>query len=774
MPNIYLKNEIGEDIAYENIDTLTVRRVEGGTATYTFGNPQATDAWNMVEELIHTPNDASGYYTYVLETNSGKIVSSSYPNFGTWFQSRNDAWRISDSNAQSMSASYIGVATDFGAVLYNIQNKAYVWDEINNILRPLNNDIGSIYLNHVDQFGTKYLLLGYHGWVVLDGETLIDSLLLSSSGTITQWYTLKVDGGFLVSPSSSSSSIKGIYFIDTTNFTYSQIFSEGYGWLGIHRKPDMQEFSQYYPKQIHPLSNGFLISSINQSSHGILFYSNAEKTITRLSSTGYNYLSEEYLYNRRIYSGSGYSHIIEGYGIVVSSNSASSINKVYFYDFDDGSLTEIASSAIFGYWLERDDLSIGSHSTYGALIFDKKNKTWYRPVTTGQFDNALILDDGILLGGTQSSVGLKYYKFSTGVVTTVQTSYGQWRHMEKVSGGAVVTSEQTSSGIWFFNESSVTLSNLFSGGGFWRISKSGEALLLGNSSTGATPKIYKNGTLSDITIPASQTYMAYMAPVNGGWIVSSSYSSSVRPWFVSASTAEASFVFDNTGAYGYMIGVPFAQWSRCLVQFKSSLSYNKKYGNYVILSTGESSSSYSTLIWDNVNNRPLLGYIWRNSSDTPSTTNTYMLMGITQNPYFLEIDENTVLILGGYTGGSGYPYVFDHSNGTLYGFVDVNFYTMNVNEYTYAPDIVIRGTSDGFIFFNKRTAYPHGAEAWSASAGVYHYNKNNKKVTRLKSTGFYDSTEDAPGGFYIFNSRYPMLDKCYWNNETNTLTEIPY
>ena len=50
MPNILLKNEIGEDIEYENVDTVTLRKVEGGTATFTHGLPEPTDAWRMIQD----------------------------------------------------------------------------------------------------------------------------------------------------------------------------------------------------------------------------------------------------------------------------------------------------------------------------------------------------------------------------------------------------------------------------------------------------------------------------------------------------------------------------------------------------------------------------------------------------------------------------------------------------------------------------------------------------------------------------------------------------
>ena len=48
MPNVLLKNEIGEDVEYENVDTVTLRKVDGGTATYTYGLPEPTENWRMI------------------------------------------------------------------------------------------------------------------------------------------------------------------------------------------------------------------------------------------------------------------------------------------------------------------------------------------------------------------------------------------------------------------------------------------------------------------------------------------------------------------------------------------------------------------------------------------------------------------------------------------------------------------------------------------------------------------------------------------------------
>lgn len=780
MPNIYLKNEIGEDIAYENIDTLTVRRVEGGTATYTFGNPQATDAWNMVEDLVNNSSN-SGYSTYTLQTSNGRIVSSDAPDFGVWFQSRNDAWRISTSIFSG--GSDMGAATTFGAIIFNSAGNIKIWDETNNILKDPVNSTGSSRRSSLIKIDNKYLLFCSKGWFVIDSGTLVDNIVLDfgTQATSNDCYYLFVDGGLLVSSSSSTTQnfLNGVYFIDTETFTCTKIFSAGYGWLGYYRQPGMNEWFQYYSRNVQKVPGGYLISSTGGSSsaenRGLLFYDEENKTITRLTDTGYGYLTEEYQHYRYIRSSYGYSHVIDDMGIVVGSTGGNL--EIWYYNFEDKSLSKIASGASFYNWINKDNTIMGMNPSYGVIVFDKDTKAWYRPVTSGTYYLALILDNGILLSGKTASVGLKYYNISTGNLTTLNTSYGMWYYMEAVDGGAIVTSEADGSGIWFFDESNITLTQLYSGSGTWRTSKSGNSVLLGHiQSDRISPKIYKNKVLSDVSVPSSQLGMNSIAPVDGGWIVSSTYSTGIPMWFVSEESASGSVVGPTgSGTYGYFTGFPSPDWSYMLSQFDQSFSCNKKYGNYRILSTYY--SSCTLVIWDDVNKVPVPIHYWYSDSDTPSTSVTYSTYGSFINISYIEIGSDTVMLLGG-SNNSASIITLNYLTGDAYLFNGAPFNSYHNNNARYAPITIQKDTSDGFIFFSKNTYYPYKGYGdpgnWTASGGIYHYSSSNGRVQRLKVDGYYDSTEDAPGGFYIYDSRWPDLDRCYWNNETNTLTEIPY
>ena len=125
MPNILLKNEVGEDIAYNDVDTVTLRRVEGGTATYTFQRPNATDEWWMIQNFINGDVRTNMFSKYQVAVPSGRIVSSTEQIFGTWYQSRYDACRISTTQLNQM------YAVPDGAILANNANNSalYLWDD---------------------------------------------------------------------------------------------------------------------------------------------------------------------------------------------------------------------------------------------------------------------------------------------------------------------------------------------------------------------------------------------------------------------------------------------------------------------------------------------------------------------------------------------------------------------------------------------------------------------------------------------------------------------
>ena len=138
MPNVLLKNEIGEDIAYNDVDTVTLRRVEGGTATYTFQRPNPTYYWWMIQNFISGDGRSGVISKNQITVPSGKIISSSDPGFGTWYQSRYDAWRVSNSYLNQL------YSVPNGAILaYGSSNSAlYLWDDTTLELKVLSNKRG--------------------------------------------------------------------------------------------------------------------------------------------------------------------------------------------------------------------------------------------------------------------------------------------------------------------------------------------------------------------------------------------------------------------------------------------------------------------------------------------------------------------------------------------------------------------------------------------------------------------------------------------------------
>ena len=108
MPNVLLKNEIGEDVEYENVDTVTLRKVDGGTATYTYGLPEPTENWRMIHNYRESISSNPGaplrslYSVYSCQVANGFLVSSSLSNFGLWLESSYNAIKLDDRNFTNM------------------------------------------------------------------------------------------------------------------------------------------------------------------------------------------------------------------------------------------------------------------------------------------------------------------------------------------------------------------------------------------------------------------------------------------------------------------------------------------------------------------------------------------------------------------------------------------------------------------------------------------------------------------------------------------------
>ena len=268
---------------------------------------------------------------------------------------------------------------------------------------------------------------------------------------------------------------------------------------------------------------------------------------------GYNFFSEG-LSSRSAYS--TWTREIIGHGVVFSSSN-STVWGAWYFNYDTNTVTQLTTAGYFYNWVESDDCIVGSYSSYGAVVYDKINKVWYHPTTSGQCENAVILEDGILLGGNTTATGVRYYEIESGTLTTVNTSYAYWRYMISVSGGALLSCTSSNSGVWFFDESDKSFTQLTTVGCEWYMVKWHDAVLMGSFNSSIYGWHYfRNGTLSyNAGLDSNSRSMRCISAVTDGWVVSS-WNYSAKLAFVDGETGAVT----DLGVTGSQIGTYMAAW----------------------------------------------------------------------------------------------------------------------------------------------------------------------------------------------------------------------
>ena len=753
MPNVLLKNEVGEDVAYNDIDSVTLRKVEGGTATFTFQNPKPTDAWKLVEGIVSGDGRTSLYAKYTLPVPSGKIVSYSEPSFGTWYQSRYDARRISTTMMNQL------YAVPGGAILASSVNggKIYYWDDDNRELNEISSNASPIH--NFREYGGKYFIAAYRGWYLFDAQAKELTSILE--GTNMPAFCLDTGEELLLSVSNNSSTNpKGIYRLDPNTFELTQLFDEGWYWLGAFRPyKGITQTAQF----VQEVPGGYLFGGYTAASQstGVLYYDTDAKTVTRLCANGYYYFNES-LYTRYAYN--SWTHIIEGYGIVFSS-SQSTAWGVWYYDYASKEITQIMQTGYANYWMENDSMVLGSYSSFGAVVFDKKTKTWYHPVPTGQYDNAAILENGILLGCSSSSYGLKYYDFATETASVISTAYNYWRYMAAVDGGALLSNATANSGIFFFDETEKTLTQLTTTGSEWYMVKWQDSVLMGSFNSSVYGWFYyKNGELTyNAGIDSNHRSMRCIAAVEDGWVISS-YNYSSRVMFIDGETGEAK----DLGFNSSQIGIYMPYWYGHGGVWKPAFDYNRKYGRYRVLSTYDGNGC----IFDDIAHEVLPLVYWNNTSDQPTPT-SYVRYTYMRRVSFTELGNNAVLIVCGSSSNSGAVFL-NYATGTAYLFTGASLYAYNEYSYWFTPLIEQIAVGNGILLYVKPFDWSEYPGSVTSAAGVWHYDPSTDRLRRIYTAGYYDSVEEAPGGFYLYLSSLPVECRLYWNSESNTLTKVDY
>ena len=754
MPNVLLKNEIGEDIAYNDVDTVTLRKVEGGTATYTFQRPNATDEWWKIQNFINGDARTNLYSKYHVAVPSGRICSSSEQTFGTWYQSRYDAYRISTMQLNQM------YAVPNGALLAsNSSNSSlFLWDDEDKELRELAVNAGNV-LNF-REYGGKYFIATYRSWFIYDPGTKQLTRLLQ--GTSMTPYCLEDEDGLLLSvANNTSSNPQGIYYLDKETFELTQIFNAGWYWLGAFRTTKgLYQNSNY----VLEVPDGYLFSGYNSSSscHGVLHYERATKTVTKIIDVGYNYFSDS-LSTRYAYS--GYTHVIPGTGVVFCSTQSTAWG-VWYYDFAIKQVTRVLETGYMTNWVDKDDIVYGCYSSYGVLVFDRTAKTWCRPVVTGLYEAVIKCEHGYLLGGQSSSYGIKYYDISSGEVTTITTSYNYWRHGVSVPGGALMSCAGSSNtGVWFFDETAKTFTQLTTQGYDWYMVKWHDSVLMGGYNSNVYGwMFYKDGVLTyNAGYDNNQRGMRCIVPVEDGWIINS-WSYNVKIVFVDGQTGESM----PTGATGSQLGPYMNAWYGHGGMWKPGYDYDRKYGRYRIISSYD---GYG-IIFDDITHEAVPMMNWYDSSEvpTPSSTvkTTYM-----RRISVIEYAQNMVLVISGSSSNNG-AILLNYATGEAYLFNNASLYAVNDYSYWFLPLTTLVPVGNGYLIFVKPFDWEEYTSNFTSSPGVWHLNTATNRLKRVYTQGYYDSVEEAPGGLYIYLSSMPQINRLYWNEESKTITKVEY
>ena len=754
MPNILLKNEVGEDIAYNNVDTVTLRKVEGGTATYTFQRPNPTDDWWKIQRFVGGDARTNIYSKTQITVPSGRLVSSNESGFGTWYQSRFDAWRISTSNLNQMYTVPNGAILAYG----NSSSALYLWDDEQLELTMLSSNAGNIH--NVREYNGKYFISTYRYWLIYDPETKQITQLLQ--GASMNAYCIETDDELLLSvASNSASNPQGIYSLDPETFELTQIYDQGWYWLGGFRTNKGLYSNSNYVLEV---PDGFLFGGYSSTAncYGILHYVKATKTVTRLIDIGYYWFGES-IESR--YNYSTWTRFIPGYGVVFASNQTPSWGT-WYYDFETKQLTRIVENAYFNYWVETDDLLYGCYSSYGVILFDKATKTWYTPVTTGLYEMIVKCENGYLLGPQSYSYGIKYYDKRTGDITTITTNSNYWRYGTSVEGGALMSNEGTSnSGVWYFDETEKTFTQITTQGYAWRMIKWNDSILMGSFSNNVYGWLfYKDGEITyNAGYENNQRGMRCIIPVEDGWLIGS-WSYNVKVVFVDGTTGESTSLGINCS----QIGPYLNSWYGHGGVWKPTYDYDRKYGRYRIISSYE---GYG-FIFDDITHEAIPMMYWNDSSELPPPTSTVKTVYM-RRVSFVEYAPNMVMVVQGSSSNNG-TVVLNYATGEAYLFNGAGLYATNDYNYWFLPYTTLISVSDGYLMFVKPFDWETYQSTFTSAAGVWYLNTTTNRLKRIYTSGYYDSVEEAPGGLYIYLSSLPEINRLYWNSESKTITRVDY
>ena len=140
---------------------------------------------------------------------------------------------------------------------------------------------------------------------------------------------------------------------------------------------------------------------------------------------------------------------------------------------------------------------------------------------------------------------------------------------------------------------------------------------------------------------------------------------------------------------------------------------------------------------------------------------------------FVEYAQNMVLLMQGSSSNNG-AVILNYATGEAYLFNSSGLYAHNDYNYWFLPFTTLVPVGGGYLLFVKPFDWDETAAMLTSAPGVWHYNPVTGRLQRIYASGYYDSTEEAPGGFYLFLSSLPKINRLYWNSDSNTISKVDY
>lgn len=754
MPDILVKNKQGTDEEYTNVNSVTFNQVGGGTVTYNYGDPQPTEEWQQVQYLLsHTSQ--STFTIIQLQLDKGTMFSISTK--GTWYKSGVQLIKVSDTqfNAQQKLTNGCALSVSSGDA------NTYFFDQTTKILSVIQTATGT--LGATRKLGNRQLIITAYKIITYDYQQSQFDLIYTfspSSNQMSGFLCVQIQDCLLFSSSSSNNDTFGLYKIDKQTFQVTQLCNVGKHWIStLQQYTGKNNVSSYILK----VPNGVLISGNTSYSSGVLYYKYGQSTATLLgNSSGYGFFPNSNInYNNYYKYNSAYSRIIENYGVYLTSSSP---NKSYWFDFDTQVLTDIATGFYINQWVQDDYIVIGWSTNAGCVVFIKSTKTWYRPITTGDgYRYAVQVQNGFVFGNSSSTY---FYNTLTSTLQTVSSTIGFTYGIKTVNGAFLSGATIGIYGIYFYDQSTKTLTQTSVSIGQWRglKSKTNNNILFGSTEGNVFGNYFYDYTQNTFTlINSSDRSLGGIQQVDDGWIVCGC-NFATHLYFVSYNGVGTQITYSSS-IYG------LGKWGNTFpygVTYYPNRPYTYKFGDYQIY-TGAISNSQGAIRKISTNQAvTIVRY------DSPGSSRD---SNIFSNVYMLSLSQDQILILSGGLSYS-YPVYLNKNTGDCYYYYDsttanTSFPLDNCPLYDRINYYKISANGDFLIFPNVLDTNVDTNRV-SVCKGIFLFDMTTKQFKQLIPNGeyYFNSYETAQNGIYIYYSIYKFSYKAFYDFNTKQITII--